>query len=329
MYEYLIPVLLYLFLVKNPPNSSVTITFGGDVMLGRTFRNLIDKYPNYPVYKFKKDTDLLIANLETSITNTNDKDPKTFNYRMKPEHIRLLKDFDFLSLANNHSLDFKVPGLKDTIKTLDDAKIKHSGAGLDLEQASKLAIIEKKNIKIGFLSAADHYKRWRVNDKPGIWYIDTEDPSSWDKVLEKIRQDKKKVDILIMSLHWGPNYRWEPSDNFRKFAHLLIDNGVNIIHGHSAHHVQEVEKYEKGLIMYSLGSYVDDYAVSPEYRNDLGLLVKLKINKSGEIKKIKYVPIKISKYSVDRAKNEDKKAVLRTLATLGSLRSHQQDQQYQ
>lgn len=77
--------------------------------------------------------------------------------------------------------------------------------------------------------------------------------------------------LKIFSIHWGPNYAWQPAPQIRSLAHFLIDEcGVDIVHGHSAHHVQGVERYNGKLIMYGCGDFVDDYALNVRFRNDLG-----------------------------------------------------------
>lgn len=77
--------------------------------------------------------------------------------------------------------------------------------------------------------------------------------------------------LKIFSVHWGPNYRWHPADRIRSLAHFLIDEcEVDIVHGHSSHHVQGVEVYRGRVIVYGCGDFVDDYALDREFRNDLG-----------------------------------------------------------
>lgn len=77
--------------------------------------------------------------------------------------------------------------------------------------------------------------------------------------------------LKIFSVHWGPNYAWHPADKIRSLAHFLIDEcEVDIVHGHSAHHIQGVERYHGKLIIYGCGDFVDDYARHADYRNDLG-----------------------------------------------------------
>jgi hypothetical protein len=79
--------------------------------------------------------------------------------------------------------------------------------------------------------------------KPGIWFLDVE--SYQQHHIDEIRalvaeaKEKHQVDLVLFSLHWGSNYCWIPSKKFQQFAHQLVDDcSVDIIHGHSSHHVQ-------------------------------------------------------------------------------------------
>lgn len=76
--------------------------------------------------------------------------------------------------------------------------------------------------------------------------------------------------LKVFSVHWGPNYSWQPAQEIRDLAHYLIDEcGIDIVHGHSSHHVQGAERYKGKLIIYGCGDFVDDYAVKSDHRNDL------------------------------------------------------------
>lgn len=84
--------------------------------------------------------------------------------------------------------------------------------------------------------------------------------------------------LKIFSVHWGPNYSWNPSDRIRSLAHFLIDEcDVDIVHGHSSHHVQGVERYHGKIIIYGCGDFVDDYALHEDYRNDLGAVWRVRV----------------------------------------------------
>ena len=112
--------------------------------------------------------------------------------------------------------------------------------------------------------------------------------------------------LKIFSVHWGPNYCWQPSQEIQDLAHFLIDEcGIDIIHGHSSHHVQGVERYKGKLIIYGCGDFIDDYRVM-SYRNDLSAIwqvsVKETANSSDEttlqLKQLKIHPTRIDRFQV-------------------------------
>ena len=67
------------------------------------------------------------------------------------------------------------------------------------------------------------------------------------------------AEIIVLSVHWGPNYRWWPPHRYRRFAREAVNLGVDIVHGHSAHVLQAVEFHGNGLILYDTGDYMEDF----------------------------------------------------------------------
>jgi poly-gamma-glutamate capsule biosynthesis protein CapA/YwtB (metallophosphatase superfamily) len=102
--------------------------------------------------------------------------------------------------------------------------------------------------------------------------------------------------LKIFSVHWGPNYSWELSGDIRNLAHFLIDEcDVDLVHGHSSHHIQGVEVYSGKLIIYGCGDFVDDYALNASYRNDLSAIWRLRIDTpTGDNRE----PLKITKLEI-------------------------------
>ncbi len=160
---------------------------------------------------------------------------RVFNYRMHPENVRILREanIDYCSLANNHTLDYSLQGLRDTLIALDAARIAHAGAGMSADEAMKPAILERKGHRIGFFrcvaifqvsldslpqpthSFSDHPKEWAAGqNRPGISYLNTDHPSDaqLSAVATAVRRAKSEAgcDLCVVSIHWGPNYRWQP-----------------------------------------------------------------------------------------------------------------------
>lgn len=287
----------------------MNLNFCGDVMLGRLFNQILNQNNNFEkvwgnLLYYLNSSDGTIGNLETTITNSTDKEIKTFNFKLNPKFKKILKigNFKYVNIANNHILDFKEQGLEDTIKNLNSLKIKFTGAGT-IEEAMKPIFLIKNGIKIGFLSAADHPSEWlATKTKKGIFYVDIRFNNK--KLFDYIKKVKSQCDYLVFSIHWNYNYVDEIKSEFRTFAYDLIRCGVDIIHGHSPHHLLEIEKFQNGLIFYSLGDFIDDYAVDQRYRNDLACLINIQFTKKYfYIQKI--IPTKISNFQVNETKNKN------------------------
>ena len=117
--------------------------------------------------------------------------------------------------------------------------------------------------------------------RPGVAYAYLSG-EEWEILLEATRRLRAQVEVVVISLHSGPNYLSEVPRWQRALGRALIDAGATIIVMHSAHHVLPYERYRGGLIFYSLGDLMNDYRVNQEYRSDLGAtaLVKLRVNES-------------------------------------------------
>jgi poly-gamma-glutamate synthesis protein (capsule biosynthesis protein) len=280
-------------------------------MLGRLVNEKIAQtsytYPWGNVLPLLKKNDLNIINLETTLTTSTDKVPKVFNFKSDPNNIQTLVDGNIsaVCIANNHIGDFGNQGLLETISTLDHAGIKHVGAGKNLDEARGPVILEKNGIKIGIIGFTDNEPYWQATEnKPGTFYIKIGNPKALGTLTEIIQNLKKQVDIVVVSTHWGPNKRVRPTQAFIDFAHALIDAGVDIFHGHSAHIFQGIEIYKNKLIMYDTGDFIDDYAIYPHLRNDQSFLFLVTVDKSG-IKQIQLIPMLISNMQVNQATSQD------------------------
>lgn len=253
----------------------LTITAVGDILLGRGVEytlkknNKTYKYPFEEVVDILKKGDVVFGNLEESITSSNKSLTDIKNggkYVLKNEEEAFngieYAGFNLLSLANNHILDYYDKGLFDTISILDAHKIAHSGAGKDLTEARRPAIVEKNGIKMALLSYTDManvvYKGnpplsfCAAKDKPGV------SPRNFDYVKEDIEKVRKDVDIVAVSLHWGIEYCSDITPEQIDFAHKVIDSGADIIIGHHSHRLKGIEIYKGKPVIYSLGNFIFD-----------------------------------------------------------------------
>ncbi|HET9485849.1 MAG TPA: CapA family protein [Chryseosolibacter sp.] len=304
-------------------NDSLTIGLAGDVMIGRTIDKVIDqKGHNYPwgnLLPVMNGTDLNVINLETTLTNSNRKADKTFNFKASPDKVQSLlnANISVANLANNHILDFANEGMFETIQTLDKAAILHVGAGENEKEAAAPAIIMKKGLRIGVLGITDNEPSWKAESGPGTNYLNLEDPRDAERILQSITSLRKKTDVIILSIHWGPNMRDRPTREFIDFAHEAVNHGAKVIHGHSAHILQGIEIYNDSLILYDTGDFVDDYRVDSILRNDLSAYFALNIDGSGLIH-LRITPTVIQECQVNRASKTDNDWVLQRIRQLSA-----------
>lgn len=304
----------------NSKHHSITIGLAGDVMIGRLVNEQLQIVPpNYiwgNLLPILHSTDFNLINLEAALTTSEKEVFKVFNFKSDPKNVQVLHEakIDMVNLANNHVLDYSVEGLLETLITLDKASIPHVGAGRTWEEAVQPAIVERKGIKIGVLGCTDNEPGWKAkSNKPGTFYLRVGDLHSIEEYIEKIRP---LVDILILSIHWGPNMVERPPKEFREFAHELLEKGVDLIHGHSAHIFQGIEIYKGNkIIFYDTGDFVDDYAIDPLLRNDCSFFFKVNATAKG-FTGIQLIPTRISHFQVNRMHKSELAEVLKRMQLL-------------
>ena len=238
----------------------------GDTMLGRKVAERLEVVPPESlvadeVAAVAREADVFVLNLECCISERGRPWPdplKPFFFRAPPRAVGLLRHLgvDCVTLANNHALDFGEEALLDTFEQLDAAGIAWVGAGPDLERA-------REPVRLGELAVVaftDHPSEYAAGAaRPGV-ALD----GPW--VEETIRG--LVAEIVLVTPHWGPNMAAEPVEWVRRRAPTLLEAGATLVAGHSAHVFHGVE----GGVLWDLGGFLDDYAIDPERRNDLGLL---------------------------------------------------------
>ena len=304
----------------------------GDVMLGRN----VDRRQRHPsrepaavwgdVRERLRSLDGLVINLECCLSTRGDPWERTyrpFHFRADPSWaIPALEaaGVDCCALANNHVLDFEEPALVDTLEHLDDAGIARAGAGRTLDEALEPAVFEVDRgadddrttadggidpLKIALVSLTDNTPEYGAGvDEPGTAHveIDVDDDRTRTRVKTALdRASAADPDLLVASLHWGPNMVTEPPPSFEAFGRWLVERGVDVVHGHSAHVFQGIEVHDGAPILYDTGDFVDDYAVDRELRNDRGFLYELHVDRDGVPVELGLVPTEIRDCSVHLA----------------------------
>lgn len=263
--------------------------------------------------------DLRLINLETTVTKSSDYwIGKEVHYRMNPENIPCLTaaKIDVCALGNNHTLDWGPSGLIETLETLAKAKIKFAGAGRNLDEARAPAIAEIKGkgrvLVFSFGSTTSGVPEdWAAApNRPGVNLLPDFSKSVLQKIAEQIRNIKQKGDIVVFSIHWGANWGYSVSRKEKQFAHQLIDvAGVDVIHGHSSHHVKGIEVYNGHLILYGCGDFLTDYEGIGGYetfRGDLGVMYFASVDPStGKLARLQMTPTQVRNFRILKATPDD------------------------
>ncbi|MFW6074601.1 MAG: CapA family protein [Chloroflexota bacterium] len=287
------------------------IAICGDVMLGRLVNDYIPQrgyeYPWGDVLPLLRDADAFLINQEFALTSSTtpwNPEGKVFHFRADPEMIAALQaaNVSFSCLANNHIGDFDVTGLLETLEILDRAGIAHAGAGRNDAEASAPALLDVRGLTIAIVAFTDQMREWIAGpDQPGINYTPISvEPDAFQPVARSIQEARARADLIIFSIHWGPNMRTRPPEHFQEFARRVIDAGADLFWGHSAHILQGIEIHRGKPILYDTGDFVDDYAVDPELRNDLTALFVLEIGPS-RIESLDLYPCRIDRMQVNLA----------------------------
>ncbi|WP_051671541.1 CapA family protein [Oribacterium sp. P6A1] len=201
--------------------------------------------------------DYFVANEEFPFsTRGKQAENKQFTFRVSPDNVSLLKEMgiDLVTLANNHTLDYGTEALLDTISTLDDAGIRHVGAGSDLSSAAESVTVSIKGKKIAFIGATRVIPEpyWAAAESgTGVFaaYDDT-------ALIEKIKSAREQADFVVVYVHWGEERKENPNEVQKTLAHDIVDAGADLVIGAHPHVLQGIEYYNGVPIVYSLGNFV-------------------------------------------------------------------------
>jgi poly-gamma-glutamate capsule biosynthesis protein CapA/YwtB (metallophosphatase superfamily) len=259
--------------------------------------------------------DVRLINLETSITGSDDYwEGKGIHYRMNPGNVPCLTAarIDCCSLANNHVLDWGYAGLTETLDTLREAHIQTAGAGQDLREAEAPAVIavEGKGRVLVFsygLPTSGIPLSWgAAEERAGVNLLEDLSDRAIRQVKESVEAVTRQGDIVVASVHWGSNWGYDIPPEQVAFAHKLIDDaGVDVVHGHSSHHVKGIEVYKDRLVLYGCGDFLNDYEGIGGYerfRGDLALMYFVRVDPStGRLVRLQMTPMQTKHLRANRA----------------------------
>ena len=278
---------------------SVSMSFIGDVSLADNFE-IIPYYDSRgegvfgilstEVVDKMKNSDIMVANNEFAITDSDNKISKLYNFKAKPERINIYKEMgvDLVSTANNHVYDYGEEGLLDTIKNLDEYNISNVGAGKNIDDAKEAYYFIAGGYKFSFISATRAEKNIVTpsagDNTPGVFWC--YDPTL---LIETITKEKEKSDFVIVLIHWGREDSHLLEEVQKETGKLYIDAGADLIIGSHAHVLQGFEFYNNKLIAYNLGDFIFNREIK-----DTGIL-SINIDNAGNME-YEFIPCKKDNY---------------------------------
>jgi poly-gamma-glutamate capsule biosynthesis protein CapA/YwtB (metallophosphatase superfamily) len=306
---------------------TVTLALVGDLLPASSVLDLMKKngydYPFRMAKPLLEAADIAAGNLETPITTRGTPaEDKQYVFRGSPEAISAIKDagFDYLSLANNHTLDYGWQGLSDTMDYLDDAKLQHAGSGNDDKEAFAPAYIDSKGLTVGFVSVTRVVPEvsWKADRAhPGV-----AEAYSPDRAVAAIKEAKQNANLVVVMVHWGEEKKDMPVAHQTDLAHRFVDAGADLVIGSHPHVLQGIEAYKGMWIAYSLGNFVFSTTALSK-TSETGVL-NAECNKEGNCS-LKFIPM-LATYS-QPAPMEDAagKALLARLSALSFGASVEED----
>jgi poly-gamma-glutamate capsule biosynthesis protein CapA/YwtB (metallophosphatase superfamily) len=276
--------------------------------------------------------DARIVNLETTVTRSDDPWPKGINYRMHPANVGCLTaaGIDVCSVANNHVLDYRYPGLGETLLTLRRAGVQTAGAGQSIAAARQPAVVDlggdmRVVVHAFGTETSGILPSWAAGPRmPGVAFVfdgDLVDETTAEHG-GRIRGVSPNREITIASIHWGSNWGYEVPPEHVRFAHRLVDAGVDIVHGHSSHHPRPIEVYRNRLILYGCGDFINDYegiSGHEEYRADLTIMYIATLDAiGGDLAQLRMTPMQIRRMRLNRPAPNDTQWLGETISRISA-----------
>lgn len=256
------------------------VLFGGDMAFGLSYQDqgrargeehILEQRGYQSTLRglepFLERADFTVLNLETVLTSQREvlHEDKAYTHYDHPEmSARSLQrnGIDAVSLANNHTLDFGASGLAETLAALKSNQIDAFGAGQSSSEAGSAYLVRLPGggryiglAVIGVFefrrSYHEKYRFYASPDRPGAAVLDA---GRVRREIERVRREAPGA-IVVVFPHWGRNYVWR-NDPQKEAGRALIDAGADIVIGHGAHTLQEIEFYKDRLILYSIGNFM-------------------------------------------------------------------------
>ncbi len=286
-----------LLLAHAQSQKPIRLGFAGDMIFDRLVKKSIDKkgQGNYD-FIFEKiqptlsQFDFLFANVEGPVSDKGKNQGSLYSFRMDPKVIETLKaaGFKAVSVANNHIGDWGQEAITDTIERLIEANIAPVGGGRNYDEAYSSYIVRVGDTRVALLGMSQFGKGYleASTTTSGIALIKEQE------LKDAIARARQAADIVVVSFHFGDEYKTEPNSFQKRMAHLAIDEGADLVVGHHPHVLEPLEVYGRGYILYSLGNFVFDQDFSKQTMESEILSVTVRVNR---IERVELIPITINR----------------------------------
>ena len=262
--------------------------------------------------------DLLTGNLECSLSDQGEPQPKAYTFAAPGEAARslALAGFDLLSLANNHAMDYGPDALLETLNLLHENGIAAAGAGPDERSAHQPAILERNGLRIAFLAYVDVPVESTSGFDTRSWIAGASTPGlAWAepvRIAYDVASARHHADLVVVLLHSGYE-RWEEVTQAQQDqAHAAVDAGAALVLGSHPHVLQGVENYHGGLVAYSLGNFVFDGFEFPE---NYSAILSVELGPEG-VTSYEWIPIVIDAGLPKLANPEESETILNRVSPL-------------
>ena len=255
-----------------------------------------------------KNADFTIGNLECALTDGENRIRKCGpNLKGKPEDAAVLKacGFTHLGLSNNHTLDFGISGLRDTIAHVEKAGIVSFGYGENEQDSRRPVYFSKDGMTVAIVAVCEHQYSYALPDQMGV------NPFDAFETMEEIAQAKKKSDFVLVMFHGGKEHCEVPSPRLRRACRAMIRAGASLVLMQHSHCIGCRESYRDGEILYGQGNFnFVKYMDRPCWKSGLMASVLLE----NEAVRVEYIPVVTTDTGIRLARGAEKDAILADFA---------------
>lgn len=252
--------ILFVSLPPRPASSNerpVRLAFAGDCAFTEDLNEAIEQHGYEPfgdTAGVLRAADIAMVNLESVLAP---KDAPSRSHRPGAPILRgslsvapalARAGIDIVSVANNHAFDRGTAGLRASLDALRSAGVRSVGGGMSSDDAFRPEVIEVRGVRVGFLAFTE-----TLNHQPGG---DAAVAMIRNEAVGHIRALRSKVDVLVVSMHWGDQHTIDIASRQVWWAHKVVEAGADVVVGHHPHILQGVEVYQGSAVLYSLGNFL-------------------------------------------------------------------------